>query len=172
AKMFDKADSNGDGKLDRGEIDQMLRLMRQRLGVQAPAAAGPEIEKVVNGLLAQFDTNKDGKISRAEAKGRLAENFDQLDTNKDGFLDRQELRQVASRILANQKGAPPGAFGQGPQRPDFDALDRDADGRLSRAELKGTPYASRFDEIDTNRDGQIDRREFEAFLKREAEKKP
>jgi Ca2+-binding EF-hand superfamily protein len=169
AKTFDKADTNSDGKLDRGEIDQLLGRLRQRFGVAAKAPTGPAIEKVVNGLLAQFDTNKDGKISKAEARGRLAENFAQLDLNKDGYLDRDELRRMAARIVANQKG-PAGGLGQGPAGPDFDALDRNADGRLSREELQSTPYARRFDEIDTNRDGQIDRHEFEAFLKREAEK--
>src|ERR1700674_779759 len=42
AKGFDKADTNGDGKLDRGEIDQMLRNVRQRFGQQAKTPMNPE----------------------------------------------------------------------------------------------------------------------------------
>src|SRR5436305_1094404 len=49
--------------------------------------------------------------------------------------------------------------------------DKDADGRLTRDELKGTPWADRFDDIDANKDGKIDRKEFEAYLKRQEERK-
>src|SRR5262249_58263331 len=106
------------------------------------------------------------KISKSEAKGKLAENFAAFDLNKDGFLDKNELRQFATRMLA-QGGGPGGAKGL----EDFDALDLNADGRLTREELKGTPFAPLFDQIDTNGDGRIDRREFENFLKKEAKTK-
>jgi Ca2+-binding EF-hand superfamily protein len=133
-------------------------------------ADNPEIERVVANLLERFDTNKDGKISRAEAKGPLADNFDLFDTNKDGFLDKDELRRVAARRLAMRADGPAGPR-TGNQGPDFDDLDRNADGRLSRDELKGTPFADHFDEIDTNKDGKIDKNEFQAYLKKQAEKK-
>jgi Ca2+-binding EF-hand superfamily protein len=130
---------------------------------------GKTTDEIVDNLLKAMDTDKDGKISRAEAKAKLAEAFDKIDTNKDGYLDRQELRVFAQRILAAGGGVPKQGFG--PQGPDFDALDKNADGRLTRDELKGTPWAVRFDEIDTDRNGYIDRREFQNFLRREREKK-
>jgi Ca2+-binding EF-hand superfamily protein len=165
-KNFDKADLTGDGKLDKKEVAQALKVLRERLGIAKTPPANPEVDRVVNQLLQQFDTNKDGKISKSEAKGTLAENFEKLDLNKDGFLDKNELRQMATRILA-QGGGP----GTAAPQDDFDALDLNADGRLTRQELKGTRFAPLFDQIDTNRDGKIDRREFEAFLKKEAGKK-
>jgi Ca2+-binding EF-hand superfamily protein len=193
AKIFDRVDTNHDGKLDKGEIERLHQMMRQRFGENnnkkpeptpnKPANKNspnnnpnnnPQIDRVVEKLLEQMDANKDGKISKAEAKGKLAEFFDQLDTNKDGYLDKEELRRAAARFVANQGGkGGPGGPGPGPQRrgPEFDDLDKNADGRLTRDELKGTPFAEHFDEIDTNKDGKIDRKEFEAYLKKQAAQK-
>ena len=126
-----------------------------------------DIEKIIDGILKQFDTNGDGKISKAEAKGRIADVFDQFDLNKDGFLDRKELRPLAERMQVGPKKGPKDF---GPAF-DFDSLDKNADGRLTRAELKGTPYYDRFAEIDTDNSGAIDRAEFEAFVEREAKTK-
>jgi Ca2+-binding EF-hand superfamily protein len=129
-------------------------------------------EQIVDMMLQRMDTDKDGKISRSEAKGPIAENFDRIDTNKDGYLDRQELLVVAKRRLASMGQNPPGP---GPRNPfagnppadplDFDALDKNADGRLSREELKGTRFAEHFDEIDANHDGLIDPKEWAAYHK-------
>jgi Ca2+-binding EF-hand superfamily protein len=133
-------------------------------------AENPEVERMVANFLERFDANKDGKISKDEAKGRLAESFDRFDTNKDGYLDKEELRRVAAFMIAARGNGPAGAR-PGIQGPDFDDLDRNADGRLTRDELKGTPFADHFDEIDTNKDGKIDKKEFTAYLKKQAEKK-
>jgi Ca2+-binding EF-hand superfamily protein len=169
AKGFEKFDANGDGMLNRDEVAVMLPVLRK---LMAAAGKGPPLGKtadeIVENLLKTMDADMDGKISRKEAKGRLAEDFDKVDTNKDGYLDRKELRVLAERMLANQAKGPFG-FG-GPARPDFDSFDKNADGRLTPDELKGSPYAARFAEIDTDGNGYIDRREFESFLRKEAAK--
>jgi Ca2+-binding EF-hand superfamily protein len=169
ARTFARYDANGDGQLDRAEVQRMLQELRGAFGVQGAAPNKAQVEAFVDKLLAQLDTNKDGKISKAEAKGPLAANFEQVDQNKDGFLDRNELRAVAARVLANQKGpgfkGKGGPFKGGPGL-DFDAYDRNADGRLSRDEVRGTPLEKLFDQIDTNRDGRISREEFEAYLEK------
>lgn len=167
AKYFDKADLNGDGKLDRKETQVVLSFVRAQFNpdpVQANLAA---VEKLVEKLLAEMDKDMDGKISKAEARGKIADGFALLDKNMDGFLDRAELRAMAQQVLGTPKFGGPGPGG-GP--PDFDALDKNADGRLTREELKGTPFFEVFDEIDTNRDGRIDQREFEAYLKKKSGK--
>jgi Ca2+-binding EF-hand superfamily protein len=130
---------------------------------KAPPKKGPlgkTPEEVVENLLKAMDTDKDGKISRAEAKGKMAESFDKIDVNKDGYLDRKELLLMAQRMLIAGGGGPFGAPG-----PDFDALDKNADGRLTPDELKGTPWAARFSEIDADGNGYIDRREFANYLR-------
>ena len=71
--------------------------------------------------MAKLDTNKDGRISREEAKAdpRLAARFDQMDVNKDGYLDK------ADRELGRK------------QHRDawFAAADTNKDGQLSKAEF-------------------------------------
>ncbi|HLJ95749.1 MAG TPA: EF-hand domain-containing protein [Gemmataceae bacterium] len=176
AAIFERADANGDGKLDRNELAALQGLLRRRFAQPAarPASAlDPMVERQVDNFLARMDSNKDGKISRAEAKNRLAASFDVLDTNKDGFLDRNELRRAVERFRA-AAGGPMGANRpavQDADGPDFDALDLNADGRLTREELKGTRFAATFDEIDTNRDGKIDPKEFKAYLRKKAAEK-
>jgi hypothetical protein len=173
AAAFDKADTNGDGQLDKAEVGEMLHRLRQQFGVHAAGTAtnDPEVERLVQRVLEQMDANKDGRISREEARGPLQQNFDRLDTNHDGFLDRAELRHALARFLANRKNDPALHATARPPGPDFDALDKNADGRLTREELEGTPYADKFDEIDANGDGKIDRKEFAAYLKKQEEKK-
>ncbi len=167
AAMFEKADRDGNGKLDAKEVTALQQSLRQLFGQNAPPAE--MIDNFVEKVMKDLDANGDGKIARSEAKGRLADAFDMVDTNKDGFLDRPELRAFFQRTGFLPKGPPP--EGKQPLGPDFDALDKNADGRLSREELAGTPYQARFAEIDTDNSGMIDRREFESFLKREATKK-
>lgn len=136
----------------------------------AKAKDGMDPEMIVNQILERMDKNKDGKISKSEAEGRIAENFDRIDTNKDGFLDRAELLIMARRIAAQAGpgpgGRPPFFGGPGGMRPvpfDFDALDKNADGRLTREELRGTRFYDAFDKIDTNKDGKIDPKEWAAY---------
>ena len=168
ARAIERNDVDGDNKLDRAEVEQMLQNLRFFFGITTPQAGN--VDRFVDKILQEQDANKDGKIARAEAKGRLADSFALADTNKDGYLDRAELRALAQRLIAQKGGRGPGPAVVSPAGPDFDALDKDADGRLSRAELRGTPFAERFAEIDADGSGAIDRREFERFLKREPKK--
>ena len=68
----------------------------------------------------QLDTDKDRRISRAEAAAapQFAQRFDQMDVNKDGFVDRtdQQARMHARRAEW------------------FTAMDTNGDGQISRAE--------------------------------------
>ena len=48
---------------------------------------GPNFEN----MLKRLDTNKDGKIAKTEAKGKLKDNFSKRDANKDGFITENEL---------------------------------------------------------------------------------
>ena len=58
-----------------------------------PTNCAPADVPVIMAITPTLDANKDGSISRDEAKSapRLAENFDAIDTNKDGTLTRDEM---------------------------------------------------------------------------------
>src|SRR5262249_16225791 len=66
ARGFDRADRNGDCKLDKQEGAQMLQVLRQRMTASENAkkleAKGAEVDQLVNQMLERMDTNKDGKI--------------------------------------------------------------------------------------------------------------
>jgi Ca2+-binding EF-hand superfamily protein len=83
-------DKNKNGKIDADE----LKAMRHQL-----------IEQRADHLIKRLDTNNDGKISRAEAKGQLKEDFDRIDVNKDGFIERDELiRAISEKPTINIRG--------------------------------------------------------------------
>jgi Ca2+-binding EF-hand superfamily protein len=164
-KLLEKLDKNKDGYIDRFELEQAMG--GRPTPPAGPPAERPEVNRLVERAFEEMDRNKDGKISKDEARGPIAENFDRIDTNKDGFIDREELRQAALRRMMGP-GAPPGTTpGTSRALPTFDSLDKDADGRLTREEVQGTPLANRFDEIDTNKDGKIDPKEYEVWVKKQ-----
>jgi len=178
AAAFDRADQNGDGKLDVDEIGQMLEVLRRNIKANANKSAGPaknpDIERRVADVFNRLDTNNDGKISRQEAQGPFSKNFDQIDRNKDGFLDKEEVRQALERFAQRNPEAAKSKAAEVrtvPQRriPDFDAFDLDADGVLTREEWQKTRFSDSFDAIDANKDGRIDRKEFETYFKKQAE---
>ncbi len=63
------------------------------LGMLSSASAQGFMESRAMKKMQDSDKNKDGLISREEAKNmpRLEKNFDAIDTNKDGQLSKEEL---------------------------------------------------------------------------------
>ncbi|HEY7314908.1 MAG TPA: EF-hand domain-containing protein [Gemmataceae bacterium] len=91
-----KLDKNRDGKIDPDELKaERSRLLRSR----------------VETLFKQLDADNDGRISRAEAKGQILKDFDEIDANRDGYIEREELMRAAAKHPA----APAGRDGE--QRP-------------------------------------------------------
>ena len=62
--------------------------------------AKARIARRVDEAFAHLDTDKDGRISRAEAsKGpRLSKNFDKVDADHDGYITRAELSAALERL--------------------------------------------------------------------------
>ncbi|MGH8063532.1 MAG: EF-hand domain-containing protein [Pseudoxanthomonas sp.] len=131
-----KLDTNGDGAIDRGEAAQHPRLAakfdeldKNKDGKLAkeemPRRHGRGFGKNGHGrheMMTKLDTDKDGRISRAESaagEGKLASRFDKMDVNKDGYIDRAD-RELRAKQRADEW---------------FARADTDKDGKLSRAEV-------------------------------------
>ncbi len=96
--ILNALDTNHDGVISAAELaaaDKSLlaldlnhdgEISADEMGVRPPSR-----QEQVEHLLGEFDTNKDGKLSKPEAPDRLQQQFESIDTNHDGFLDKQEL---------------------------------------------------------------------------------
>lgn len=77
--MLRKLDTGKNGKIDpqalKAEADTILRERVQE-------------------VFGRLDVNKDGKVSKEEARGLVKEHFDRIDTNRDGFIAFDELLQA------------------------------------------------------------------------------
>ena len=115
AERFDQLDKNKDGKLGADERPQ--RHGRHRGGRDG------------HGRMMQADTDKDGRISKAEAAAdpKFAERFAKMDANRDGFVDRADFQ---ARMEQRRNEC-------------FDKVDINKDGKLSRVEFSTMHEACR-----------------------------
>lgn len=174
AERFDQLDTNKDGKLSADE--------RPRMGGKHRRGA----MRGGHGKMMALDTDKDSRISRAEAaagQAKLAERFEQMDVNKDGYLDRADREaKVAQQRAEFFKGADGNRDGR-VTRDEF-IVEQGARGaerqekRAGRAQAAGKQMPVRqvpteqqkiefagkaFDRMDANKDGALTRAEFDAF---------
>ena len=77
---FKKLDTNKDNQLSQSEFKAVLPPITAR---ETPAQ-----------MLAQLDTNKDGKVSLAENRVPSMAQFDRADANKDGALSAEERARI------------------------------------------------------------------------------
>ena len=112
---------------------------------------------------ATLDTDKDGKITKAELDARRQAAVAETDANKDGKLSVDELTAQEVRLMTE------GAKAHAARMiADFDA---DGDGLLSAAELAARPMPARlFARIDTDGDGAISQAEADTARDRMAER--
>ena len=79
--------------------DMLRKLDTGKNGKIDPAALKAEREHIaaerVKRIFDRLDTNRDGKITKDEAKGLIKEHFDKIDRNGDGAITYKELLQAA-----------------------------------------------------------------------------
>ena len=109
--LIEMTDSEQGCVLEVQRIYDMLRkLDTGKNGKIDPAALKAERERIVaervKKIVAHLDTNRDGKISRDEAKGLIKEHFNQIDRNGDGVITYEELLQAAQEKQASKASNP------------------------------------------------------------------
>ncbi|HEY2413677.1 MAG TPA: transglutaminase family protein [Pirellulaceae bacterium] len=78
----------------------------------ATAAAPSGRLPSLNEIFAQLDSDRDGRIAKAEAVGPYALRFSGWDINRDEFADRQEIRVFRARAGIDDQGLPTRAAGK------------------------------------------------------------
>ncbi|MES1150612.1 MAG: EF-hand domain-containing protein [Dongia sp.] len=151
-KWFAELDANKDGFITTDELkafgDKMHAQWQQKHadatqnGATNDAGRG---DKMAQHILARVDTDKDGKISKAEFDTESTALFKRLDKNSDGKIAADEV--------------PARHWGKGPQ---FGMMDTDKDGKVTKAEFTAAEDHM-FQKLDANGDGVITPDEMQAM---------
>jgi Ca2+-binding EF-hand superfamily protein len=85
-------------------LGALLAVATPALADQATGDIQARVTKRVDVAFSKLDTDKDGRISKAEAANgpRMSKYFDQIDADHDGFVTRTELSAAVERRLARQ----------------------------------------------------------------------
>jgi Ca2+-binding EF-hand superfamily protein len=155
-KWFVDLDTNKDGFITTDELkafgDKMHAQWQQK-HADAQGTAGQDDankdgdrgDKMAQHILARVDTDKDGKISKAEFDTESTALFKRLDKNSDGKIAADEV--------------PARHWGKGPQ---FGMMDTDKDGKVTKAEFTAAEDQM-FQKLDANGDGVITPDEMQAM---------
>jgi len=95
--LFARADANKDGAVTRSEFDAVGNQLRARM-----EKAG-ERHGFAGGMFEAADTNKDSRISVAEAQALALQHFDRADLNHDGKLTPEERKQARRQLKAQNR---------------------------------------------------------------------
>jgi Ca2+-binding EF-hand superfamily protein len=181
-QLFRQLDTNGDGRIEPGEVPQQARErleqfvlyydanrdkvlspeeFRRGHGMLRTQGIGQPALPRAAGLLGVLDTDGDGKLSKEEIAA-APESLRKLDRDADGQVSPRELAVVLSSEPGQAPPPPATKRPEGGVRPDgprlferLRTLDADGDGKWSQSELP--PFLrQQFARIDANKDGVAD----------------
>jgi len=177
AGLIDRFDRNGDGVLDKTELEGIPEGMRRRLGGADTngdgTITGEELDRILGGgagrpapedggdnprperrrgggLIERFDRNGDGVLDKEELEGMpegMRRRLGPADTNGDGVITPEEMEGFGRGRRPGPEGGPPP--GEGPPGGDGNGPPQRRGGGLER--------------LDRNGDGVIDKEELEGM---------
>lgn len=170
AKVFAKVDGNGDGGIDKAELQSMVSKISAKTGTSAASSsAGANLDKVFS----QLDSNTDGKIDSVEM-GKGMKNLAQAMAPNTMAFAQSRGASMPGNATSNGAGRV-----QGPQDLDpanskdlFAKVDTNGDGSIDAAESQvlsekikadtGKDTSDMFAKLDKDGDGKLSKAEFEA----------
>ena len=122
AAAFDRLDANKDGSISRDEFAKGREMrIEKRIVMREGGAPGAMGKHHMGGgkmgggkmgggmagghMIAMADTNKDGRITLAEAEAMALQHFDKMDANHDGQVTRDE-RRAGRQMMIRMRQAP------------------------------------------------------------------
>jgi len=117
ARIFDSADTNGDGVITREEFHAARERLFGRLDrngdgcidkddMSGRLAGRQKAQERLADLVAQLDENGDGRVSKAEFVDGPTPLFDRADTDHNGELSKAEIAAAKEKIAAGRRGVP------------------------------------------------------------------
>ncbi|MEO6596532.1 MAG: hypothetical protein ABIP94_17410 [Planctomycetota bacterium] len=88
-------------------FEKDIDALREAVGKKNAEKAISRATEMVENQFQNFDTNRDGKLSKDELPARLRPFFDRLDKDKDGALSKDEAKGIAE-LLGGLGGGQPG----------------------------------------------------------------
>jgi len=136
-----------------------LHILALALLAAAPTLATAQEQPVARGhskteFLKTYDTNLDGKVTKAEYDAKRQADYGRTDADKDGAVTEAEyVGEYAARLDADLAAQRKRGLDQAKVR--FGVIDADKSGRMSPAEYNAIA-ARTFAGLDTNGDGVVD----------------
>lgn len=93
---FARSDRNGDGAVSRDELAR--RLARLRLAGRGVTPV--ETRVLADRWFARADTDRDGRVSRGEARALYRRTFARFDANRDGRIGGGEREAAKAALLS------------------------------------------------------------------------
>lgn len=102
AQMFGSMDLNHDGFVTVEEVSAYILARRPKThgGVLPPVSA------LAKAMMADADTDKDGRVSAEESKAAADRGFDEVDTNHDGVISPVERMAANQEVMSDRKPRP------------------------------------------------------------------